>query len=289
MAGEVVPAPVQGPAPQQAMRDEAARGGVSSLRLYGALVLAGLRAKLNYRADFLLMAGTAVLMQALGYVFLWIVFRQIPSVLGWSFWELVVLCALVFFTEGMVSVFFEGLWRFNWLLHRGDFDVFLVRPVSPLLQLSTYDVGMNGVGNIVFGAAVLARALWHLELDWTLGKALIAVVLLASTVVVRASTVLAATSLGFWATAPHNNAMQVVHNLASFAQFPLSIYGRGLQALLTYGVPFAFISYYPAAWLFGKEHIGWIGLLTPLVAAAAMLGARALFERGIRRYEGAGN
>ncbi len=261
----------------------------SPVRLYGSLVLAGMQAKLNYRADFLVMAGAAILMQAMGYVFLWIVFRQIPTVAGWTLWELVVVYALVFITEGCVSLFFEGLWRFNGLLNRGEFDVFLVRPVSPVLQVIVHDVGMNGIGNVLLGSVMVAQALWHADLDWTLPKVLIALVLFASAVAVRGATVLAAAALGFWTGSPANTAMHVVHNMANFAQFPLSIYGRGLQALLTFGVPFAFVSYYPAAWLFGKEHIGWIGLLSPLVAVYSVLAARWLFEQGIRRYESTGS
>jgi ABC-2 type transport system permease protein len=203
------------------------------------LLLAGLEAKLNHRADFLIMAGAALSMQGMGYVFLWIVFSRIPSVAGWSFWELVVVYALVFITEGCVSLCFEGLWRFNGLLNRGDLDLMLVRPVPPILQLCVYDVGMNGVGNIVLGGVMVWQATHQLELDWTPLNALIAVVLLVSAVLVRGATVLAAASLGFWTGAPQNSAMHVVHNLASFAQFPLSIYGRGMQALLTFGVPFA--------------------------------------------------
>jgi ABC-2 type transport system permease protein len=49
------------------------------------------------------------------------------------------------------------------------------------------------------------------------------------------------------------------------------------------------VSYYPAAWLFSKQHIGWIGLLTPLVAVYCVLAARWLFLRGLNRYEGVGN
>lgn len=257
--------------------------------LYSALLAAGVRAKLNQRADFLIMAGGAMLVQAMGYMFLWIVFRQIPTVAGWTFWELVVVYAMVFITEGCVSLFFEGLWRFNGLLNRGELDLFLVRPVPVVMQVLVHDVGMNGIGNVVLGAIMVAQALVHVDIDWTPLAALIAIVLFASAVLVRGATVLAAAALGFWTGAPQNSAMHVVHQLSSFAQFPLSIYGRGLQALLTFGIPFAFVSYYPAAWLFGKEHIGWIGLCTPLVAAYAVLCARALFRRGLGRYESAGN
>lgn len=261
----------------------------STVRLYFWLVLAGLRAKLEYRADFLIMALGAMLMQAMGYTFLYVLFRQIPTVAGWSFWELVVVYALIFITEGFVSLFFDGLWGFNHVLHRGEFDAMLVRPVSPILQVVVRDLGINGLGNIALGAVMIAQALVHLPLEWTLLKVAGALILFASAVAVRGATVLASSALGFWTNAPQNTVMHVVHNLSSFAQFPLSIYGRGLQVLLTFGIPFAFVSYYPAAWIFGKQQIAWIGLLTPLVAVYTLCAARWLFQRGIRRYESTGS
>lgn len=267
----------------------AAEPPAPGLSLYFALLWAGLCAKLEHRVDFLVMAGAAMLMQVLGYVFLWIVFRQIPSVAGWTLWELVVVYALVHVTEGAVSFFLEGLWRLNGLMHRGELDVMLVRPVSPLWQLAANDVGMNGLGNVALGGVMIGQALVRLDLDWGLTEILVAPVLLVSAVVVRGATVLAAASLGFWTGSPHNTAMHVVHSVASFAQFPLSIYGRGLQLVLTYAVPFAFISYYPAAWVLGKRHVGWVGLLTPLVALVAFGLARGLFALGLRRYESTGS
>ena len=259
------------------------------LRLYGVLVLACLKAKLNYRVDFLIMAASAALMQGMGYIFLWVVFRQIPTVAGWSFWEVACIYALVFITEGFVSLFFDGIWRLNWMINRGELDVFLVRPLSPLLQVIVTDLGMNGVGNIVLGAAMIVQSLVHLDLVWTSGRVAVALILLASAVAVRGATVLASAACGFWTGAPQNSVMFVVHNLSSFARFPLSIYGRNLQALLTFAIPFAFVSYYPAAWMFGKAHIGWIGLLTPLVALYAVFASCWLFRRGMGRYESAGN
>jgi ABC-2 type transport system permease protein len=261
----------------------------TTIGLYYGLMLAGLRAKLNHRTDFLIMAGAALAMQALGYVFLWIVFRQIPSIAGWQLWELILVYAMVFMTEGFVSLLFEGLWRFNGILNRGEFDLFLTRPLSPILQILVYDVGLNGIGNIVLGGVMATQAILHVHLEWTPIRMIMVSILFVSAVLVRGATVLAAAALGFWTGSPQNSAMQLVHSIASFAQFPLSIYGRGLQALLTFGIPFAFISYYPAAWLFSKPGIGWIGLLTPVVAIHCLVAARWLFRHGVSRYQREGN
>jgi ABC-2 type transport system permease protein len=259
------------------------------LTVYAALFFAALKAKFNYRADFWIILGSTVLVQSLGYIFLWVVFRQIPAVAGWTLWEAVCVYAMIFITEGFVSFFFEGLWRLNWLLYRGEFDSFLVRPVPPLLQVIVCDVGLNGLGNILLGGAMLAQAFHHLAIDWTPLKVLVAVVLLISAVLVRVATVLASATLGFWIGSPYNSIMFVVHSLSDLARFPLPIYGRGLRAMLTFGVPFAFVSYYPAAWVLAKAHVGWIGLLTPLVALVGLSAAAWAFRRGLQSYEGAGN
>jgi ABC-2 type transport system permease protein len=72
------------------------------------------------------------------------------------------------------------------------------------------------------------------------------------------------------------------------ARYPLSVFGMAVQAGLTLVVPFAFIGFFPAAWLLDKQH-GWIGLLTPVVAVAWILIARTVFRKGLLRYESAGH
>jgi len=54
-------------------------------------------------------------------------------------------------------------------------------------------------------------------------------------------------------------------------------------------VPFAFVSFFPVAVLLGRGGSARLGLLTPAVAVYWVLAARWAFNRGLRRYEGAGN
>lgn len=51
---------------------------------------------------------------------------------------------------------------------------------------------------------------------------------------------------------------------------------------------FAFVSFLPASWLLGREG-RWLGLLTPLVAAACVVLTRGVFRAGLRRYDSAGH
>jgi ABC-2 type transport system permease protein len=260
-----------------------------TLSLYGALHLAGLKAKLNYRADLFVMMASFGLTQGIGYVFLWVIFQQMPNVAGWSLHEVICVYALVFITEGFVALACEGLWSLSWIRHRGDFDVILVRPVSPLLQVMLASVGLSGLSAILIGLAMIGYSLQHVQIEWSAGRIGLALGLFVSAIAVRTASVLISAAIGFWIESPFNPVLPIVHNVSNFARFPLSIYGRAMHLVLTFVIPFGFISYYPAAWLFGKSETAWIGLCTPIVAVVGLVIGVWLFRRGLERYEGSGS
>jgi ABC-2 type transport system permease protein len=78
--------------------------------------------------------------------------------------------------------------------------------------------------------------------------------------------------------------------MIDFAKYPLSAYTRPIQFVLTWLIPLAFISYYPAAVLLGKPLAQpWIGYLAPLAGPAAAVCALGLWKRGLLRYQSSGH
>jgi ABC-2 type transport system permease protein len=75
--------------------------------------------------------------------------------------------------------------------------------------------------------------------------------------------------------------------------YPIDAFGPWLQRLVVLVVPLAFAAYLPAAWLLGKPApLGLpsgTGLLTPVVAAVAVVVAAAVWRRAIRRYRSTGS
>jgi len=230
----------------------------------------------------------SILMQAVGLVFLWAVFRRIPTINGWAYWDIVLIYAMVFFAEGIGSLFFEGTWRLASLVNLGELDRFLVRPFSPVLQVMSSDVGMNGLGNIVLGVILIATALGHVAVHWTVGKVLLALVLFLSAVIVKLAINLATNSSAFWLATPFATFSFAMHSLGDLARYPITIYSVGIRTLITAAVPFAFVSFFPAAAILGRGTAWWVGLLTPAVALWCLFVASTLFRRGLRRYESAG-
>jgi ABC-2 type transport system permease protein len=258
-------------------------------RLYLRLLGTHFRASLEYEADFWIMVAGAAMTQTAAFAFIAAVFAKVPTINGWTFWTVAVLFGMVGLSEGVGNLFFEGMWDLAHLKHEGALDYLLVRPYPVVLQVLSSQVGLNGIGNVITGGAMVAVGLAHLDIDWSPGRALIGVLLLVSALAVRTGIMMAWTSSTFWMEGPGSMVAFAVHQIGDLARYPLAIYPAALKAVLGVVLPFAFVSYFPVSWLTGEGDAGRIGLLTPLVAVVCVTGSLVVFRRGLLRYESAGN
>jgi ABC-2 type transport system permease protein len=150
-------------------------------------------------------------------------------------------------------------------------------------------VGLNGIGNILTGGALIVAGLAHVDIDWSVGRVLVAVVLLISAIAARVGILLACNAVTFWIDGPGGLFGFAVHQVGDLARYPLAIYPGVLKVVLGVFLPFAFVSYFPISWLTGEGDLQWLGLLTPLVAAYCVGMGVLIFRKGLLRYESAGN
>jgi ABC-2 type transport system permease protein len=248
-----------------------------------------LKIKLEYKADFVMMLFTGAVLQLLGFLFLNVLFSKIPPIQGWTMWEIVLILAAIFFTEGVVSFAFEGMWRLIRLINLGDLDRMLLRPVSPILQVITNDLGVHGIGNMITGVVLFALALGQTRIVWTADRILFLPVLIVSAAAIRGAISLAANCSGFWLTSFYNAFPLMVHQMADFAKYPATLFTEPIRFFITVILPYAFIGYIPAVYLFNKAPWGILAWLIPAVALWCVALARFVFYRGLRRYDSPGN
>jgi ABC-2 type transport system permease protein len=201
----------------------------------------------------------------------------------------VLIFSMVVIAEGVGSLFFEGAWRLAWRVNQGELDYALVRPYPVVLQVMSADIGLNGLGNLLTGGALLGWALWRVDVRWSPSLAAGAVVLFVSAVLIKLSINLATNASVFWLSSPFSIFAFAVHQVGDLARYPITVYAVGVRAALTAVVPFAFVSFFPASAVLDHGDLAWAGWLTPLVAAYCVAVAALVFRRGLRRYESAGN
>ncbi len=75
--------------------------------------------------------------------------------------------------------------------------------------------------------------------------------------------------------------------------YPVSVYARWFRRAITFGVPLAFVNYFPALAILGRTEAAgwpaWMPGLSPLVCAFVLWCGRRVFASGLHRYESTGS
>ena len=266
------------------------RDALRQARIYAKLELLQIRTHLEYEADFWIGIVGALLTQVSGFVFIWSVFGRVPVVAGWTFWEVAVLYALATIPRGFASALCDGPWRLRALVNGGQFDRFLVRPISPALQVATQLSSMHGFGTAALGFYILASASAALHLTWDVPRIAFLVVTLVCSLVIICAVNYCTNCIAFWEQGASGAVPYAVAQLLEFARYPLTLYGRVVQVVVTWVVPVAFCGYYPGAFLLGKEvDPAWLPPWSPLAAPAVVLVTSLIWRASINRYQGTGH
>lgn len=249
-----------------------------------------LKARMEYRFDFFVDVTTTLLRQGVDLAFLAVLFTKIPRLAGWSFHEVV-------FIYGFFTLVF-GLYNASFLsfisafpgrfLIRAELDRVLTRPLGALYQISMETLRPLDLNGVVLGAGLMGYAALRLDLAWGPLEWALLLPLVAGAYLVYSGFFLALTSATFWLQDP-NGVTPPFMTLSRFGQYPTSIYGPGLQMILSTAVPFAFIAFYPSTLLLGRDEYWILGLVTPLVGIGIFTLAVFVWRRGLSRYESAGS
>lgn len=258
------------------------------LSLYGLFLLQRFKILLEYRLNFAIGVASTLFLQAAGIAALWVIMSQVPSLNGWSFDQVLLIYGFLTASRSIEHMFADNLWTVGrQYIRTGGFDRFLVRPIDPLFHLLADRFNHDGIGNLLIGLLVIGKAWVALEIPLsllTVGYAALAI--LTGGVIFIALNLLTATS-AFWIIESIPLTL-AVHQMHSFARYPLTIYQRGVQGLLTWVIPYGFCSFYPASYLMGQD-IGYMAWIGPPIALFFLTLAYGFWRFGLRHYASTGS
>ncbi len=87
---------------------------------------------------------------------------------------------------------------------------------------------------------------------------------------------------------PPSKCSPVVFNTNDFAKYPLTIYHKSIEILMTWLIPYGFASFYPASFLLGRD-VGMLAWLGPVVAIVLLMIGYRFWLFGLRHYSGTGS
>lgn len=261
----------------------------SYLLLYGKFLKMTMMARMQYKLDTFLLSLAVFVRESVTVVTLWLMLQKVPAINGWTMGQLLFMYSFVFLTYSICILIFTGVRDFEGIAHRGEFDMYLTKPIRPLFQviarrsdvMATFGHGLLGVVLFVY-AANQAGIRFDAAHVGTL------LVLLAGGVLLQGGILLFAASLTFWTTKSSEIQNLLFYQMRGFIAYPISIYPTLIRYLLTYVLPFAFVSFYPAQYFYDSK-LSNAGLWTPAVALIVFTFSLIVWRRGIRRYASTGH
>ena len=248
---------------------------------------------LEYRANFIMWFGFALVYHGTAIAALWVTLHQFPSMNGWDFRQMAFLYALWMLGHEFHNTFFFTIVSVPEYVREGRFDRFLVRPQDALFQALTVpsQISFDGLA-LAIVTFVLATRFSGVQVD-------AAFIVFVPMVVVGGALIdlgisLAVATMSFWFVRVDTLRWVVMSLEQEFTRYPISIYTRGVRIILAFVFPFAFMNYFPATYFLHKAETGLslspqIGLLTPVIGLAWLLAAYAFWRVGLQRYQGTGS
>jgi len=266
---------------------------MASLGVWRRLVGARVRADWQYRTSFFLFLLSQTVVACMDLAVVASIFSQVDSLGGWSGMEVALLFGLSGVPFGLADMTISQVETASRHIKAGTFDLFLLRPLPTLLNLSATEFALRRLGRVLQPLVVLAVALMLAPIDWSLETVVLLVVTLISGTLIFGSVWVVTSSISFWTVESQEVANAFTYGGSLATSYPIDILGSWLRRILTFLVPLAFVAYFPAARMVGRaEPLGFpsaIAWATPLVAMASVLVAKVVWSLAVRHHQSTGS
>lgn len=174
----------------------------------------------------------------------------------------------------------------------GQFDDVLIKPVNSLVYSIAANINVSYVSHIVLSILIMGLSIWRLGIEMTLGKCLWLGITVVSAALIHLSAMILTCAPSLMLLG--SKGFQVLYwDVEEFIHYPISIYGKPLQILLTFILPYAFIAFYPAQPFLNKSDTlmfpHWFQYAAPAVGVLMLLLAAFVWKICVNRYESSGS
>lgn len=259
------------------------------VRLYFVFVKQFTKSIMQSKVDFFIGLFGFILSQATGIAFLYLVFQQIPKLNDWTFEQLLFIYGFAQIPRGIDHLFADNLWILAWkLVITGNFDKYMLRPMNLFFQVICDRLQPDALGELIVGSILVGISASKGVIVWNATNIILFIVSIFLGAIIYTSIKLFFASTAFWFK-DSSPFLQTAYNLSDLAKYPLSIYPKAIQVVISYILPFAFVAYIPAKYFLVGGSVFETIFLEGIIALVLWVISYGLFKKGTSVYESSGN
>lgn len=270
---------------------ERVAGAAAAVAAYWRIAVLWMRASLAYPVSFWVLALTGLLTTGLDFIAIVFIFTTVDSLGGFSLEEIAFLYGASGLGLAVADLVVGNAERLGQLIRLGRLDTMMTRPVPLLVQVCAHEFALRRVARVLQAAVVFAWACW--SVDWTPSRVTVAAVMVASGSVIFFCLFIGLACIQFWTADSAEVANAFTYGGNALTQYPLTVYPSEVVKALTFVLPIAFVNWYPALYVLGRDDpFGlppWLQHAAPLAAAASVAVCALAWRTGVRHYRSTGS
>jgi len=260
---------------------------VRYLKLFTKSFALELSSELAYKLNFVIKSFSLVIADFISPLFAILIYNTTLGIPGWTLEQFILFQGTLILITGLTHFLLIRIpYKVIDEVKQGTFDKYLVKPYNTLLFFSFSSVSVEGLVEALTGVALIIWSFVKLNLNVFSFNFLVYLFLIVVGFLFVYSLMVLIASLSFLVV-KSEALVSLFFRVIDLARYPVQIYGLGFRFFLTFLVPVAIISTYPASSLiFGISFKTILGILAPVLIF--LLLSVYLWHRAMKKYTSAG-
>ncbi len=120
--------------------------------------------RLAYRGEFFISLISMFVLEMASPIIILLIYFNTAGFQGWTLYQVLLLQGIFVMVRGFSFVTFFGIvWNSNWTLHKGEFDLILLKPRNILWMFICNSFDAEDTAKFIGGLGIIIFALFHLE------------------------------------------------------------------------------------------------------------------------------
>jgi ABC-2 type transport system permease protein len=255
-------------------------------RLLSIFYRNSLYTEMEYRANFLANLFTSAFWLAFAIMGLHVFFYHRDQIGAWGYYEAMLVVGFFSLFNGFIEALLQpNMSRVIEQIRKGTFDFVLIKPVNSQFIASLRHLSIWKLADVAMGLGICTYAMARLALSPTIADLLVAAGFVFCGTVILYSIWLMMVTSAFWFVRI-DNISELFTAIYETGRFPVSVYPSWMRGVLTFVVPIAFITTFPAAAILGRAELHLLSVAL-LLAAGLFCGCVYFWRFAVRRYSSA--
>lgn len=247
-----------------------------------------IKSQIEYKVSFIMDALSQFFIFFTYYFVIIALFDKFSNIRGFNVYEVLLCFSIVHFGYAFTETFFRGVDKFENLIIDGSLDRFLVRPRGILFQVLCSKISLIKAFRMLQAVIIMVIAIVNLDVTWNISKVIVLILMLIASALIFFGIFVLTASYCFITVQGLEVKNVFTDGGKHLAQYPISIYRKGIAFVFTFIIPYAFINYYPLIFFLDRTN-NILYMLSPLLVFLFLIPCLLSFKIGLKHYSSTGS